>query len=142
MKPTLHIIRGLPGSGKSTYALQELPKSLHFEADRFFTNEKSEYNFNARLLSVAHSWCHANVVRALINGHNAAVSNTFTKLWEIQKYIDLIHEYDLDIDIKIVEMKTQYQNIHNVPQDKLDLMHNRWEELPTDFAFEVIRITE
>ena len=142
MKNTLYIVRGLPGAGKSTYALKHLPHAFHFEADRFFINDNLEYKFDAKLIGVAHEWCFTNVVRALKNGHSAVVSNTFTKLWELEKYLTLKEKYDLNINIEIIEIKTQFENIHNVPVDKLDQMRKRWEEVPAELGFNVTKITE
>lgn len=76
----LYIVRGLPGSGKSTYVLKNLHNVLHFEADKFYINDQHEYNFDSNLISVAHEWCFSNVVKALRDGHNVAVSNTFIKI--------------------------------------------------------------
>jgi len=142
MKNTLYIIRGLPGSGKSTYALKHLPTAMHFEADRFFINEQFEYKFNAKLINVAHQWCFSNVIRALRNGRDAVVSNTFTKMWELEKYLTLKENYDIDVDIKIIEIKTQFENVHGVSADKLEKMRNRWEEIPEELGLDITRITK
>lgn len=123
---TLTIIRGLPGSGKSTYA-RKLGVA-HYEADQFFELDWGEYKFDAKLIKIAHEWCFANTVRALRNGHDVAVSNTFTQLWEMNRYLELRSLLD-DIKIEIVEMKTQYGNIHNVPEDTLAKMTARWEDV-------------
>lgn len=58
------ILRGLSGSGKSTFAEKFLrPLFHHFEvvsADRFFTNERGEYAFDLDMLSAAHEQCYRN----------------------------------------------------------------------------------
>jgi uncharacterized protein (DUF2237 family) len=41
-----------------------------------------------------------------------------------------------DVEIELVEMKTQYGTIHNVPADKLAIMAARWEEI-SDACIEV-----
>lgn len=142
MKNTLYIIRGLPGSGKSTYANIHLPTAVHFEADQFFINDNLEYKFDSKLISVAHEWCFSNVVKALHSGNDVVVSNTFTKLWELNKYLTIDENYGLDVDIKIIEVKTVFENIHGVPANKLEQMRNRWEEIPADLGLNVTRITE
>ncbi len=136
--PTLTLIRGLPGSGKSTYA-QKL-NAIHYEADQFFLTANGDYAFDAKLLKVAHEWCFANTVRALRRGSDVVVSNTFTQLWEMNKYLELRSLLpNVSLDIQIVEMKTQYGNIHNVPEDKLKQMADRWEDI-SEACIELQRI--
>jgi predicted kinase len=140
MKNTLYILRGLPGSGKSTYASKHLPTAMHFEADRFFINEQLEYKFDAKLINVAHQWCFSNTIRALRNNRDAVVSNTFTRMWELEKYLSLKENYDIDVDIKIIEIKTQFENVHGVSADKLEKMRNRWEEIPEELGLDITRV--
>ncbi len=55
MENTLYIVRGIPGSGKSTFA-----KTLggqHYEADMFFIDENGVYNFDFTKIKDAHQWC-------------------------------------------------------------------------------------
>lgn len=60
----VYLLRGVSGSGKSTFAEKFLrPLFHHFEvvsADRFFTNEKGEYSFDGSMLSAAHDQCYKN----------------------------------------------------------------------------------
>lgn len=143
---TLYIVRGIPGSGKSTYArllntqriIHDKPQMAHYEADQFFDGPDG-YQFDPRLLRVAHAWCFGNVVKALREGQDTIVSNTFTRLSEMVKYLEINDLVD-DVQIKIVELKTQYGNVHNVPEDKLKQMAERWEEIPEDMGFDVITI--
>ena len=80
------IIRGLPGSGKSTLA-KSMVDYLHFEADMYL-EINGEYVYDASKIKQAHDWCVASAKNALEKGANVVISNTFVKLWEIQRYID------------------------------------------------------
>ena len=123
----LILIRGVSGSGKSTYAkklMQDDPNLLHYEADMFF-NRGGKYDFDPSLLKDAHKWCFDKTEEALRNGNSVIVSNTFTQNWEIKPYIDLGKRYGVDVIIK--KATGNYKNVHGVPEDALKRMKDRWE---------------
>jgi shikimate kinase len=60
----LFIVRGLPGSGKSTIAKQL--SYNHFEADQYFERD-GEYNFIPSEIGNAHQWCRHQVRNAMLN---------------------------------------------------------------------------
>ena len=47
----LYLLRGLPGSGKSTLSTQL--GGSHFETDKYFVGENGEYNFDPSKLKEA-----------------------------------------------------------------------------------------
>jgi predicted kinase len=53
------------------------------------------------------------------------VSNTFTKLWEMDKYIELAKTYEYNL--VVYHMTTQYENVHGVPQEVVDRMLAQYE---------------
>ena len=122
---TLYIIRGLPGSGKSTYAkaLAEKHGIEYYEADMYFMRH-GEYKFVPSLLAAAHEDCFRNVDNAIHNGLSVIVSNTFTTQKEMDEYVHsgLWHGFN----VKIVEMTGNYGSIHNVPVASLEKMRNRF----------------
>lgn len=124
--PTLYLIRGLPGSGKSTYA-----KSLGipvFEADDWFTNASSgEYVFDRLELKQAHNYCLNKVKNHLSKGFDCAVANTFSMQWEAQPYIDFCKENG--IELVVFECIGQFKNIHGCPDEVIERMKTRWESL-------------
>lgn len=133
---TLYIVRGLPGSGKSTYA-QTLGVP-YFEADMYFI-QNGEYKFNPALLKRAHTWCFFQVGDMIEDGKDVAVSNTFTTVKEMLPYIELAVENQYKI--VIVEVKTSYGSVHNVPEETLAKMAARWQQVPTDL-YDEIRVIE
>ena len=122
---TLYIVRGLPGSGKSSLA-KKLTEVV-YSADDFFTNKKGEYNFNAKLLGKAHEWCWGKVRDAMFIGVNAvAVANTFTQAWEAEKYYQIAEEYGYSVFV--IECQNDFGNVHDVPKESIDAMKERWEK--------------
>lgn len=131
MTKTLFLLRGLPGAGKSTLA-KELGGS-HFETDRFFLDENSEYRFDASKLKDAHQWCYGEVSTAMILNHTTGqnsvivVSNTFTQEWEMQAYYDLAKDWNYRVFSIIVENRHGGINSHEVPAEKVEQMRARFE---------------
>jgi len=128
----LYLLRGIPGAGKSTLAKQ-LGDS-HFETDTFFMVE-GEYKFDPTKLRKAHEWCQSQIELAMINNHVTAgldnsdivVSNTFTQAWEMDAYNELAKQYGYRVFSIIVENRHGGVNQHNVPEDKLQIMKDRFE---------------
>lgn len=121
----LFLLRGLPGSGKSTLA-----KSLggkHIEADMFFMKD-GVYKFDATKLRDAHQWCNVMVGSWMSDGEERiVVSNTFTQEWEMKDYYDWATDFDYKVYSLIVENRHGGVNEHGVPEDKLEIMKNRFE---------------
>jgi predicted kinase len=131
MDKKLFLLRGLPGSGKSSLA-----KSLsnattgHVEADMYFMNG-SIYEFDASKLKEAHQWC-----KDVVEGWMAPeigyldtiiVSNTFTQEWEMKPYYELAEEYGYVVFSLVVENRHGGINEHGVPDETLEKMENRFQ---------------
>ena len=149
---TLIIMRGIPGSGKSTYALK-LQSSLQVEgrtcaicsADYFFSDD-GEYRFDPSKLRQAHSECFSDFTE-LMNGKQRAnmlpydtiiVDNTNTQKWEFERYIHYSGPLDYERpawNIRVLRCEAplnvcQKRNIHGVPADKIQQMRDRFEDFP------------
>ena len=134
--PNLYLVRGLPGSGKTTYAsntINNLNYSIQvdwYEADMFFLSTTG-YNWNPNYLRQAHDWCYLNTLQTLYSGKDCYVSNTFTTYKELKRYLDLINQFP-ELEIHIIELHTQYKSIHNVPEETVSRMRSRWFNLNPD----------
>ena len=90
----LILVRGVSGSGKSTFAEEFLfPISLLISTDDFFM-VNGEYQFNPELLPENHLKCIKSVESEMEHPQqdicpNIVVHNTFTKAWEIEPYKEL-----------------------------------------------------
>jgi predicted kinase len=127
---TLYIVRGLPGSGKSTFA--KTLGGTHFETDNFFMVD-GEYKFDGSKIKEAHNWCQNSVNSAMILNNTAGlneiivVSNTFTQEWEMKPYYEMAETYGYKVFSIIVENRHGGINQHNVPEEVLNSMKNRFE---------------
>lgn len=139
----LYLIRGLPGSGKSTtsrHIMNSLSEngveSYHWEADMFFVDrETGAYNFDASLLHSAHNWCQQQTKWCMNEGHTVIVSNTFTTQSEMKPYFELAVQYDYKV--VVLTCKSRFKNVHDVPQEALDRMRKRFDYTAEDTLYEI-----
>ena len=126
----LILLRGLPGSGKSTFANLIGARGAgyaHFEADMYFM-KNGEYVFDPSQIKMAHNWCMIQTEKAMADDTPIViVSNTFTQLWEMERYYEMAKYYDYQVSSIIVENRHGGVNTHGVPEDKLEVMKNRFE---------------
>jgi len=127
-KPELVIIRGLPGSGKSTIA-KSMTGHVNFNADMFFTDDEGNYNYERKKIADAHNWCIGMVYYALSEGKQVVVSNTFTTINEMQPYLDMCVEFG--IKPLVVNMNNDDPNSCRTPSKVIERMKARWEVYPS-----------
>ena len=146
MRKTLYIIRGLPGSGKSSIAYElvnniwnseteEFVKDF-YSADDFFTDYYGNYNFKPEQLPQAHEQCRQNVERAMQRDMvtKIAVANTFTQAWEAKPYFELAAKHGFSP--LVIECQSQFGNIHGVTQETINEMAERWDSRE-DFMYQL-----
>ena len=122
----LILLRGLPGSGKTTlgYGFGVVPLA----ADDYFYDEEGNYNFNARDLPKAHKWCRVRTEHQMEDGvEKIVVTNTFTQDWEFKEYFELAKQYDYRVHSLIVENRHGSRDVHNVPVEKIEAMRERFD---------------
>ena len=131
-KGELILLRGLPGSGKTTLGfvilqtMQQQPEVL--SADNFFVDDKGNYNFDSSKLKEAHNMCQQKCAdRMRMEISRIVVANTFTQEWEMTPYFEMADRYGYRVHTVIVENRHGSVNIHGVPNDKLKEMGNRFE---------------
>ena len=126
----LILLRGLPGSGKSTLA--KTIGGIHIEADQYFM-ENGEYKFDATKIKLAHNYCQTHTQAWMqmdgeqVNANRIVVSNTFTQEWEMKPYFEMADQHDYKVFSIVVENRHGGVNEHNVPEEVLTSMRNRFE---------------
>lgn len=129
----LIILRGVSGSGKSTFAKTLVEaftalglKAIDCAADDFFYDREGNYNFDVTELQEAHSWCKERVEVAMEGGVDVIIlSNTSTAEWEFKPYMTLAGEYGYTVDSLIKENRHNGKSVHDVPDKILEVQRQR-----------------
>lgn len=138
----LFLLRGVPGSGKTTVAniLSENGKYPVLSADMYFEDSEGNYNWDASKIKDAHTWCKDEVENWCRRGKETFVfnvlsspsfkifvANTFTQEWEMEDYFKLAEKYGYMVVTLICENRHEGKNVHNVNDETLEKMRNRFQ---------------
>jgi hypothetical protein len=130
MSKTIFIVRGLPGSGKSTIGGKF---GAVRSADDYFTSDRGEYIFDPSKIVAAHAACQQAVKTDLDNGDIAVVANTFCMGWEFTPYIEIAAEVSAAVvvvdlfDGGLDDAGLEARNVHGVSAAGIAAMRARWE---------------
>lgn len=122
------LIRGLPGSGKTTLAKKMVKNRLnteYVEADMYFIDDSGKYVYDKTRIKAAHIWRFREVRRLVESGKDVVVSNTFVKLQDMEPYRHLAKE--CGVPIRVIVMTENYGSVHDVPRRVIDRMRKNWE---------------
>ncbi len=129
-KNSLILLRGLPGSGKTTLAkvLSENNTYPIFSVDDFFTNAATgEYTFNFKDNHLAYKQCEQFTKDAMQqNRTKVFVHNTFTMDWELEPYFKLAAEFNYVLFVVTVENHHNHKNTHEVSDEQLQKMAEKY----------------
>ena len=132
------IMRGIPGSGKSTQCGKEVEDRLRrgrnvriCSSDFFHMDAGGNYNWKPENATAGHIHCFNDFLDGLACGDFGSlfVDNTNTTRWEMQPYVQLARAYQVP-DIKVIELDTplhvcQERCQHGVPPKTIAQMHAR-----------------
>ncbi|XP_034557565.1 NEDD4-binding protein 2-like 2 [Notolabrus celidotus] len=132
----LILMRGLPGSGKSTRARELLstgPSGLILSTDDYFSLREG-YRYEAGLLGAAHEWNQRRAEDAMRDGRSPIIiDNTNIQAWEMKPYVKMAMERGYRVDFcepdtswKFDPSELERRNKHGVPQEKIAHMMDRF----------------
>jgi len=128
--PHLLIIRGLPGSSKSTTAkkLQKQFGTEHFENDAYLIDKDGKYVWTPEKAKEAAKKCFNDTIAALKAGKDVIVSNVFVTQKAVNIYVNAAKK--LGAKVMIMRMNHDYGNVHDVPAKTLASMKAQFEDYP------------
>jgi len=139
------IMRGLPGSGKSTVAKKlaaTVEGAVIVSADDGLM-VGGQYQFDVTKLGAAHGACQAAFKTALaFNKPLVIVDNTNTTPQEIQRYMDMAQNFGYEAVVMVVPCDVDTsaaRNTHGVPREAIERMASRMASIPLDSSWRVER---
>lgn len=133
------IMRGLPGSGKSTWVAQNTdPKTtVVCSADNFLYDADGKYNWTPERLGKAHQACHDKFICWLnhpMDGDNGiapttiVVDNCNLTNRDMRFYIEAAEKAGAEIEIRTIHTEPKVamgRQLHGVPAEKYHLLVQR-----------------
>jgi len=117
----LIILKGVSGSGKTTFANLIAYPCCICCADDFFVDAHGNYNFDIAKLGLAHKVCQLKFDEAVKDPiiTNIVIANTNTKPADYKYYVEKAEKHGLTVSYVVLENRHGNKDIHNVPEETL-----------------------
>lgn len=135
------ILRGVPGSGKSTETKKH-PDAYIVSADHYFIGDDGVYRFDMAKIAAAHGQCKGKFQSALkAKKPLIIVDNTNTTVKELKFYYEEAKTAGYEVEIIRIDCDPEVaakRGVHNVPKDTVIKMAGRLasSKLPDDYPTE------
>lgn len=131
------IIRGLPGSGKTTLAkkIAKQKNAVIHSTDSFWLCEDGQYRYDPERIKEAHLWNQQQCETSMRDGKNVIIDNCNVKKEHVDPYLELAKKYNAKVSIVISPLNDEdlellfYNNTHNVPYHIIEQMRQDWEQI-------------
>lgn len=125
----LIVVRGVPGSGKTSFAYRTFPGIFHVENDMYHMHD-GHYAWSKENMPKAISWCIETCKSALSLGFDVVVCNTFTKQKFIEAYKKIANEFGASFHV--YRCVGKFKNVHGLSQDMVDNFEKSMEDYPNE----------
>ncbi|KAG8524728.1 NEDD4-binding protein 2-like 2 [Galemys pyrenaicus] len=137
LQKLLILLRGLPGSGKTTLSrilLGQSPDGIVFSTDDYFHHQDG-YKYNVDQLGDAHDWNQNRAKQAINQGRSPIIiDNTNTQAWEMKPYVEMaigkgyrVEFHEPETWWKFDPEELEKRNKHGVSRKKIAQMLERYE---------------
>lgn len=137
LQKLLILLRGLPGSGKTTLSRILLGRSrdgIVFSTDDYFHHQDG-YRYNVNQLGDAHDWNQNRAKQAINQGRSPVIiDNTNTQAWEMKPYVEMaigkgyrVEFHEPETWWKFDPEELEKRNKHGVSRKKIAQMLDRYE---------------
>jgi len=144
------LLRGLSGSGKSTYANKlalETPNTVICTADDYFMKD-GVYKFDRNKLGEAHQACYQKFFVEITKGTDLIiVANTNTTTKELVNYVGICEDAGVPFEIITISCPLELaiqRNIHSVPKKTIVRQYDNLirAKFPSNWAHKTIEVVE
>lgn len=131
------IIRGLPGSGKSTYA-KENYDCLHVENDMMCIQD-GKYQWDFTKVTERKAAVVGIVDLAMQYGIDVVLSSTFLTMSDVNVFKDIANRYHAGFEV--IRCVGDFGSVHDVPEDTMRSMRTLMENYPGEKVVEPVRLS-
>jgi len=115
----VYIMRGISGSGKSTYIKNNFPEAIVCSTDHYFINDDGEYIYKQNDIGLAHRVCFKKFLEYTRLGYDDSeivVDNTNVVIWQLSPYYFAAEIYGYDVEIIEIHITAELaakRTLHN-----------------------------